>query len=308
MTVDSIDEAEVADPIEDKVEDIDEGIVESDADDVGDSDRPGSGADGVDDTDKAKEKAKGKPKNKGKAKNKAKAKDKSGDDDAGDPDPPSSAADDGDVAETARRNWLRALRRPGRWVSVLAVAAVIAAGVFGFLKYRSTADELAALRQANSDRDAAAKLAKDYALKSLNYSFQDPDAFFRSVEAGVSQTLKDKYVNATDTLKAVMLQAQVTSTGEVLATDALAQPGQVYQGVVSAAQTTRNMQNPKPRVSLILLQVTINKVGDGWQVSDIGPKTGSHPADADQLAPPGPGPAPAPAPEPAPAPAPTPRR
>ncbi|MGO9511619.1 MAG: hypothetical protein ACLPXZ_31405 [Mycobacterium sp.] len=298
----------MADPIEDKVEDIDEGIVESDADDVGDSDRPGSGADGVDDTDKAKEKAKGKPKNKGKAKNKAKAKDKSGDDDAGDPDPPSSAADDGDVAETARRNWLRALRRPGRWVSVLAVAAVIAAGVFGFLKYRSTADELAALRQANSDRDAAAKLAKDYALKSLNYSFQDPDAFFRSLEAGVSQTLKDKYVNATDILKAVMLQAQVTSTGEVLATDALAQPGQVYQGVVSAAQTTRNMQNPKPRVSLILLQVTINKVGDGWQVSDIGPKTGSHPADADQLAPPGPGPAPAPAPEPAPAPAPTPRR
>ncbi|MGB9222725.1 MAG: hypothetical protein WCB80_05300, partial [Mycobacterium sp.] len=92
---------------------------------------------------------------------------------------------------------------------------------------------------------------RDYALKSLNYSFQDPDAFFRSVEAGVSQTLKDKYVNATDILKAVMLQAQVTSTGEVLATDALAQPGQVYQVVVSAAQTTRNMQNPKPRVSLI---------------------------------------------------------
>lgn len=217
-----------------------------------------------------------------------------------------SDADDGDVAETARRNWLGTLRpgRSWRWVSVLAVAAVIAAGVFGFLKYRRTADELAALRQANSDRDAAAKLAKDYALKSLNYSFQDPDAFFRSVEAGVSQTLKDKYVNATDILKAVMLQAQVTSTGEVLATDALAQPGQVYQVVVSAAQTTRNMQNPKPRVSLILLQVTINKVGDGWQVSDIGPKTGSHPADADQVAPPEPGPAPAPAPVPAPAPAP----
>ncbi|MGV7796044.1 hypothetical protein PJM56_30025, partial [Mycobacterium kansasii] len=81
------------------------------------------------------------------------------------------------------------------------------------------------------------KLAKDYALKSLTYTFEDPDAFFRSVEEGVSQTLKDKYVNATELLKGIMMQAQVTSSGEVLATDAVAQPGQVYQVVVSAAQT-----------------------------------------------------------------------
>ncbi|MCV7199402.1 hypothetical protein [Mycobacterium angelicum] len=167
-------------------------------------------------------------------------------------------------------------RRPRRWVALLVLAAAIAGGMFGYDKYRNAADELAALRQSNSDRDAAAKLAREYALKSLTYSFEDPDAFFRSVEGGVSQTLKDKYVNATDVLKGVMLQAQVTSTGEVLATDAVAQPGQVYQVVVSAAQSTRNMQNPKPRVSLILLQVTINKAGDGWQVSDIGPKTGNH--------------------------------
>lgn len=179
-----------------------------------------------------------------------------------------------------------------RWVSALALAALIAGGVFGFDEYSSVADELAALRRAESDRDAAAKLAKEYALKSLTYSFEDPDAFFRSVEGGVSQALKDKYVNATDILKGVMLQAQVTSTGEVLATDAVVQPGQVYQVVVSAAQTTRNLQNPKPRVSLILLQITVNKVGDGWQVSDIGPKTGSHAVNADQLAPPEPGPAP----------------
>ncbi|GAB7142182.1 hypothetical protein [Mycobacterium riyadhense] len=165
-------------------------------------------------------------------------------------------------------------RKPWRWVAVVASAAAIGGGVFGFHEYSSVADELAALRRAESDRDAAAKLAKDYALKSLTYSFEDPDAFFRSVEGGVSQALKDKYVNATDILKGVMLQAQVTSTGEVLATDAVVQPGQVYQVVVSAAQTTRNLQNPKPRVSLILLQITVNKVGDGWQVSDIGPKTG----------------------------------
>lgn len=173
-----------------------------------------------------------------------------------------------------------AAKRPNRlrdrrfWFVALALLAVVATGWFGADKYRHVSGELAGLRQSESDRDAAAKLAKDYALKSLTYSFEDPDAFFRSVEEGVSQTLKDKYVNATELLKGIMTQAQVTSSGEVLATDAVAQPGQVYQVVVSAAQTTRNLQNPKSRVSLILLQVTVNKAGERWQVSDIGPKTG----------------------------------
>ena len=176
------------------------------------------------------------------------------------------------------------------WVLALAIMAMITAGWIGFGKYRGVADELTALRRSDADRDAAAKIARDYALKSLTYTFEDPDAFFRSVEDGVAQTLKDKYVNATELLKGIMLQAQVTSSGEVLATDAQAQAGQVYRVVVSAAQTTRNLQNPKSRVSLILLQVTVNKVGERWQVSDIGPKTGSH--SADPVGPLDPGPVP----------------
>lgn len=198
-------------------------------------------------------------------------------------------------ADVSRLDRLRNLRfRAGwsrRWVLAGVVVAVIAAGWFGFDKYRNVSHELASLRQAEADRATASQLAKDYALKSLTYTFEDPDAFFHSVEDGVSQVLKDKYVNATELLKGIMMQAQVTSSGEVLATDAVAQPGQVYQVVVSAAQTTRNLQNPKARESLILLQVTVNKVGDKWQVSDIGPKTGSHAA-AGPLGPLEPGPLP----------------
>jgi len=193
-------------------------------------------------------------------------------------------------------------RSPWVWVSAVLLVALIAVGGFGYFQYRAATDDLATMRQAEADRATAAQMAKDYAMKSLTYSFEDPDAFFKTVEDGVSQALKDKYINASDLLKGVMLQAQVTSTGEVLATEAISQPGGVYQVVVSAAQTTRNLQNPKPRLSLILLQITVNKVGDNWQVSDIGPKTGSHLPAADPLAPPGPGPEPVPAPAPPPPP------
>jgi Mce-associated membrane protein len=210
-----------------------------------------------------------------------------------DHDETDDAADD-----DTRPNRLSKLRlrpkRPKRWGTAVLVAAVLGGGVFGFMKYHQVTDQLAQLRQQQADRDTVARLAKDYALKSLTYSFEDPDAFFRSVEDGVSQQLKDKFVNAADLLKSVMLQAQVTSTGEVLAIDPVAQPGGVYQVVVSAHQTTRNLQNPTPKVSIILLQVTVNKVDNIWQVSDIGPKTGSHPPVEEQIPPAEPPPAPAP--------------
>ncbi|TDO18284.1 Mce-associated membrane protein [Mycobacterium sp. BK086] len=201
----------------------------------------------------------------------------------------------------------RGSRSRSFWVAVVLVVVLIGGGTFGFVKYREVSGQLAQLRQAQADRDAAAQLARDYAMKSLTYTFEDPDAFFHAVEDGVSQQLKDKYVNATDLLKAVMLQAQVTSSGEVLAVDPALQPDGSYEVVVSAHQTTRNLQNPTPKVSIILLRVTVNKAGDGWQVTDIGPKTGTKAPEEQQIpgaAPPGPAPAPGAGPAPAPAPAP----
>ncbi len=226
---------------------------------------------------------------------------KAADDGAGAPhEAPDDDVDDARPSRSIKsRLGFKGPKSPKRWGAAVLLAAVLAGGVFGFIKYHQVTGQLAQLRREQADRDAVAQLAKDYALKSLTYTFEDPDAFFRSVEDGVSQQLKDKYVNASDLLKSIMLQAQVTSSGEVLATDPVAQPGGVYQVVVSAHQTTRNLQNPTPKVSIILLQVTVNKVGNAWQVSDIGHKTGSRPPVEEQIPPAEPPPAPAPAPAPA---------
>lgn len=99
------------------------------------------------------------------------------------------------------------------------------------------------------------------------------------------EPLKNKYNDAEKLLKAIMLQAQVTSKGEIIASDAVAQQNGIYQVIVTTRQTTRNVQNPEPRATTLVLQITVKKDGDAWQVTDIGPKNASstgtimHPGD-----------------------------
>ncbi|SHV77969.1 Uncharacterised protein [Mycobacteroides abscessus subsp. abscessus] len=64
-------------------------------------------------------------------------------------------------------------------------------------------------------------------MKSLTYSFEDPDGFFKSVKENAAEPLKNKYSDAEKLLKAIMLQAQVTSKGEIIASDAVAQTGTI---------------------------------------------------------------------------------
>lgn len=190
----------------------------------------------------------------------------------GDSEDAESTSEDG----TFRGRWWR---RPAVAAAALVAIAVLAAAGVGVVKFRGTANELARLQQSEADRDAVLEVARDYAERSLNYSFENPEEFFDAVEENVSPALKQKFVDATEFLTGVMRQAQVSSTGEVVAADASAHSGDLYEVVVSAYQTTRNLQNPEPRVSVILLQITVNRVDDAWQVSDIGPKSGTHTAE-----------------------------
>ncbi|MGL6236969.1 MAG: hypothetical protein ACRC20_16705 [Segniliparus sp.] len=176
------------------------------------------------------------------------------------------------------------------WPLVAALAVVVAlcgALVFGYLKYREAGQQLAQLHQTEADRSTAEKLAKDYAHKSLTYTYQDPEGFFKSVEEGVAPALKDKWTSGAELLTEIMRQAKVESSGEILAAEATPQPGGAYKVVVSTSQTTKNLQNPQPRVSPLILRVIVTKIGDTWQISEIGPESGSKPPLPGEQAPPG---------------------
>ncbi|TDZ75962.1 hypothetical protein DE4585_02344 [Mycobacteroides salmoniphilum] len=193
-----------------------------------------------------------------------------------------------------------------KWIAIGLLALGIVGAVLGVWQYQKLSDTLAATRAGDIERTSATDAASAYAMKSLTYSFEDPDGFFKNVKENAAEPLKNKYSDAEKLLKAIMLQAQVTSKGEVIASDAIAQQNGIYQVVVTTRQTTRNVQNPEPRATTLVLQITVKKDGDGWQVTDIGPKNASstgtimHPGDQ-KLIPEGPD-APAQAPGKAPVP------
>lgn len=195
-----------------------------------------------------------------------------------------------------------------KWITFGLLTLGIVGMILGGSQYQKLSDALAATRAGDTERTAATDAASAYAMKSLTYSFEDPDGFFKSVKENAAEPLKNKYSDAEKLLKAIMLQAQVTSKGEIIASDAVAQQNGIYQVVVTTRQTTRNVQNPEPRATTLVLQITVKKDGDGWQVTDIGPKnansTGTimHPGDQKLLPEEGaPGKAPVPALPPLPA-------
>ncbi len=170
-----------------------------------------------------------------------------------------------DNAKPADRNVL---------VYALGALAVVVAVVAALLawQWRSAANDLDELHAQNADRDKAAEVAKDYAVRSLTYDYRNLNGFFDGVRNGASETLQNRYNEVRDTLTKIMTESQVVATGDVVATAVAPPANGKYAVTVFATQKTQNVQQPDPGSVPNLLVVTVAKDGDNWQVVDYGPK------------------------------------
>lgn len=155
-------------------------------------------------------------------------------------------------------------------VAVSALFAVVAV-VLGVLWHGASSD-YDALKSAQSDRDRAAQVAKDYTLRSLTYDYRNLPAFFDGVQRGTSDALRDRYSQVHDTLAKIMTDAQVVATGDVVGTSVEAKGNDQYTVTVYATQKTQNVQQPDPATVPNLLVLTVAKSGGDWLVTDYGPK------------------------------------
>ncbi|GAB0105531.1 hypothetical protein JMUB6875_45100 [Nocardia sp. JMUB6875] len=147
----------------------------------------------------------------------------------------------------------------------------IAAVVFGVL-WHGSANDYDALKSAQSDRDRAAQVARDYTLRSLTYDYRNLPAFFDGVQRGTSDALRDRYSQVHDTLAKIMTDAQVVATGDVVGTSVEAKGNDQYTVTVYATQKTQNVQQQDPATVPNLLVLTVAKSGGDWLVTDYGPK------------------------------------
>ncbi|UGT44541.1 hypothetical protein LTV02_14605 [Nocardia yamanashiensis] len=152
-----------------------------------------------------------------------------------------------------------------------AAAFAVLAIVLGIGWFR-TAGDLDTTRTAQADRDRAAEVAKDYALRSLTYDYKNLPAFFDNVQRGTSDALTKRYTEVHDTLTKIMTEAQVVATGNVLGTSVEAKGNDQYAVTVFATQRTQNIQQAEAATKPNLLTVTVAKNGGEWLVVDYGPK------------------------------------
>ncbi|SKW55782.1 Uncharacterised protein [Mycobacteroides abscessus subsp. massiliense] len=97
-----------------------------------------------------------------------------------------------------------------KWIAIGLLALGIIGAPLGVWQYQKLSNTLATVRSADAERTAAIDAASAYAMKSLTYSYEDPDGFFKAVKENAAEPLKNKYNDAEKLLKAIMLQAQVT--------------------------------------------------------------------------------------------------
>jgi Mce-associated membrane protein len=155
--------------------------------------------------------------------------------------------------------------------AVVAVLALVAAVVFGFL-WHSASSDLDAQRQQETDRQIALNTAKDYTTRSLTYDYNNLDAFFAGVKDGAAQPLQDRYDGVKDALTAIMTESQVVASGEALSAAVDSEVDGVYKISVYAQQQTRNLQTPDGGSVANILAVTVSDHDGRWIVDDYGPK------------------------------------
>lgn len=165
-------------------------------------------------------------------------------------------------------------KMPGTRAALASAAVALTIAAACGWKWHDTAAELAAARHRDTDRETAARVAADYATRSLTYDYHNLDAFFTAVTTGVDPALQDRYKQVRDTLAQIMSQAQVIATGTVVATAVQADGPDRYKVTVFATQQTRNAQSPQPGTVPNLLTVTVADRDSQWQVVDYGTKTG----------------------------------
>lgn len=184
------------------------------------------------------------------------------------------------AAENAHRRLKRALFGVG------AVAVLCAGGTVGFaIAHHSASTELTDYReQADSRKSAlegARKAAEEYTTRALTIDYQKSSDYVKGLARGTTEAFGKTFSlqpNGAGALtKELLDQLRMVSEGEVvyafLDGDPTAdhEPGQPWNFVVAARQTSTTTQQPERTTTAVILRVAVVDVNGEWKIANFAP-------------------------------------
>ncbi|MCH5644969.1 serine/threonine protein kinase [Gordonia sp. ABSL49_1] len=153
-------------------------------------------------------------------------------------------------------------------MTVLCLAALVAAAVFGVLAYRSSKD-LTAAENLTADKQSAERVAGDYAVGAATFDFKDLAPWSAALKKGTAPELASRFDVAVKTLTPLIQQVQWSQTAKLIAAktiDVRADRQFVVQVFVSTHMTST--QNPNGLNTVTPYTITLDR-DDNWLITDV---------------------------------------
>lgn len=182
-------------------------------------------------------------------------------------DPTPETEESQPVAKASTRRQV-SLSIRGLIVVLVMVLLAATAAVFGWL-YVDANDKLAAQAAQTADYQRAEDIAAKYAVSAAEMNYQDFGAWKENLVAGTAPALKDKLLQAADSMEQVLAPLQWQSTAKPLATKVRSDVAGVYTVDSFVSVLTKTMQAPDGLQSTATYSVTIDSNAD-WQITDVG--------------------------------------
>lgn len=166
-------------------------------------------------------------------------------------------------------------------VVVLVLAIVIGAGGWMFQTRSDALDAVAKFRSSTENLNAARKTAEAYTNKAITIDYNRSEAYVKELAAGATATFGDTFSTEPDGAGQLIIELQqqlrMQASGKVVHTLFAGDianpppPGQPWDMIVVANQTTSTAQQPERSTQVMVLKVTVVELDGEWKIANFGP-------------------------------------
>ena len=118
-------------------------------------------------------------------------------------------------------------------------------------------------------RQSALDTAKKFALDFSTYDYRNIDADFARISAELTPSFRSQYQTTSASLKSIVVQYRGVATATVQGIGVTSISNSQAVVVVFLDQQVTNSSTKTPRIDRNRLQITLQRNGDGWLMSDL---------------------------------------